>query len=66
MIQKKDILTELASLVDALIGLDKGEVGEGVQRDGRGVGENQAASTIKLQGVGVCRNARSHLYFQEA
>ena len=47
------MLTELAGFVDLLVGLDEGEVGEGVQSDGGGVAEGEAARAVKLQGVGV-------------
>ena len=48
-----EILTELVGLVDLLVGLDEGEVGEGVQGDGGGVAEGEATCTNQLQGEGV-------------
>ena len=61
------MLTELAGLVDLLVGLDEGEVGERRQEDGGGVGEGEAARAVQLQRVGVPDwDAGTHLYLQPA
>ena len=61
-----EILTELVGLVDLLVSLDEGEVGEGVQSDGGGVAEGEATRTNQLQGEGVWWDAGGHLYVQLA
>ena len=61
-----EILTQLVGLVDLLVGLDEGEVGEGVQSDGGGVAEGEATCTNQLQGEGVRWDAGGHLYVQLA